>query len=201
MLVLGLTGKTGSGKSMISSVLKENGAYIIDADRVAHDVLLNEDVKAKLVECFGESILNMSKEIDRKTLAQKAFSSREETEKLNMITHPAIRKVILDEIDTAKIEQFEVCVIDAAALLESEIKNDCDFIAVIFAPLDVRMKRIIKRDNMSVTDAKRRIDAQKSDEFYLTQADIIIINDGVTDFESEKEKLIKFIDIKKGMTV
>jgi len=200
MMILGLTGKTGAGKSMVSSLLKERGCYIIDADKVAREVLFPDSpVIGKLKETFGEDIVKYNGEVDRKLLAQKAFSSREETEKLNAITHPAIREKILDEIEIAKIEEYEVCVIDAAALLESRIRNDCDYIAVVFAPMDVRLKRIIERDNMSVTDAKRRIDAQKDDEFYLRNADIIIINDGVTDFQNELDKLFNFIESKKGM--
>ena len=200
MMILGLTGKTGAGKSMVSSLLKERGCYIIDADKVAREILFPDSpVIGKLKETFGEDIVKYNGEVDRKLLAQKAFSSREETEKLNAITHPAIREKILDEIEIAKIEEYEVCVIDAAALLESRIRNDCDYIAVVFAPMDVRLKRIIERDNMSVTDAKRRIDAQKDDEFYLRNADIIIINDGVTDFQNELDKLFNFIESKKGM--
>ena len=199
MLILGLTGKTGAGKSMVCSLLKEKGCYIIDGDLVARQILeIGSPVIERLKETFGEDIVKYNGEVDRKLLASRAFSSREETEKLNAITHPVIREKILEEIDVAKIEEYEVCVIDAAALLECEIKNDCDYIAVVFAPADVRLKRIIERDNMSVTDAKRRIDAQKSDEFYLENADIIIINDGVTDFESEINKLNTFIDNKKG---
>ena len=200
MVILGLTGKTGAGKSMVSSLLKERGCYIIDADKVAREILLPESpVIEKIKETFGEDVVKHNGEVDRKLLAKRAFSSREETEKLNTITHPVIREKILDEIETAKIEEYEVCVIDAAALLESRIRNDCNFIAVVFAPMDVRLKRIIERDNMSVTDAKRRIDVQKEDEFYLRNADIIIINDGVKDFENELNKLYTFIDSKKGM--
>lgn len=199
MMILGLTGKTGAGKSTVCSLLKERGCYIIDADKVAREILFPDSpVIGKLKETFGEDVVKYNGEVDRKLLAQRAFSSREETEKLNAITHPAIREKILDEIETAKIEECEVCVIDAAALLESRIRNDCDYIAVVFAPMDVRLKRIIERDNMSVTDAKRRIDAQKDDEFYLRNADIIIINDGETDFEKELNKLFNFIESKKG---
>ena len=200
MLVLGLTGKTGAGKSMVSSLLKERGCYIIDADKVAREILFPDSpVIEKLKETFGNDVVKYNGEVDRKILAQRAFSSREETERLNAITHPVIREKILDEIEMAKIEEYEVCVIDAAALLESRIRNDCDCIAVVFAPMDVRLKRIIERDNMSVTDAKRRIDAQKEDEFYLRNADIIIINDGVTDFRNELSKLFNFIESKKGI--
>lgn len=199
MFILGLTGKTGAGKSTVSSLLKERGCYIIDADKAAREILFPDSpVIEKLKEVFGEDVVKYNGEVDRRLLAQRAFSSREETEKLNTITHPAIREKILDEIETAKIEEYEVCVIDAAALLESRIRNDCDSIAVVFAPMDVRLKRIIERDNMSVTDAKRRIDAQKEDEFYLRNADIIIINDGETDFENELNKLYNFIESKKG---
>lgn len=199
MLILGLTGKTGAGKSMVCSLLKEKGCYIIDGDLVARQILgIGSPVIERLKETFGEDVVKYNGEVDRKILASRAFSSRTETEKLNTITHPAIREKILEEIEIAKIEEYEVCIIDAAALLESEIKNDCNFIAVVFSPMDVRLKRIIERDNMSVTDAKRRIDAQREDEFYLENADIIIINDGVADFENEFNKLFNFIESKKG---
>lgn len=198
MLVLGLTGKTGAGKSMVCSRLKEQGYYIIDGDKVARDILEPHSlVIEKLAETFGEDIVNFNGEIDRKLLAERAFSTREETEKLNSITHPVIREKILDEIDVAKIEEYEVCIIDAAALLECDVRLDCQKIAVVFAPADVRLKRIIERDNLSVTQAKRRMDAQKEDEFYLQNADIIIINDGASDFEEEFEKLLKFIELNK----
>ncbi len=199
MLVLGLTGKTGAGKSMVCSLLRERGCYIIDADKVAREILeVGSPVIEKLSEAFGKDVVKYNGEIDRKILAQKAFASREETEKLNAITHPAIRERIVDEIETAKIEEYEVCVIDAAALLESDVRLDCKKVAVVFAPEDVRLKRIIERDNLSVTEAKRRMNAQMRDEFYLEKADIIIINDGVTDFESEIQKLFNFIDTEKG---
>ena len=198
MLVLGLTGKTGAGKSMVCAKLREEGCYIIDADKVAREILFaGSPVIKKLSETFGEDIVKYDGEIDRKLLAQRAFSSREETEKLNSITHPAIREKIADEIEAAKIEEYTVCVVDAAALLESEVRLDCEKIAVVFAPNDVRLKRIIERDNLSITEAKRRMDAQMADEFYLERADIIIINDGIEDFDSEFQKLLKFIEMNK----
>lgn len=198
MLVLGLTGKTGAGKSTVCSLLRERGCYIIDADKVAKEILgIGSPVVEKIKETFGEDIVKYDGEIDRKLLAKRAFSSREETEKLNAITHPAIREKIADEIETAKIEEYTVCIVDAAALLESDVRLDCEKIAVVFAPVDVRLKRIIERDNLSVSEAKRRIDVQMPDEFYLKNADIIIINDGIEDFDSEFQKLLKFIEINK----
>lgn len=198
MLVLGLTGKTGAGKSTVCSLLRERGCYIIDADKVAKEILgIGSPVVEKIKETFGEDIVKYNGEIDRKLLAKRAFSSREETEKLNAITHPAIREKIADEIETAKIEEYTVCIVDAAALLESDVRLDCEKIAVVFAPVDVRLKRIIERDNLSVSEAKRRMDVQMTDEFYLKNADIIIINDGIEDFDSEFQKLLKFIEINK----
>lgn len=198
MLVLGLTGKTGAGKSTVSALLKEKGCFVIDADKVASEILeKGSPVIEKLTQAFGEDIVKYNGEIDKKLLAMRAFASREETEKLNAITHPEIRRIILERIEDAKIEEYEVCVIDAAALLESEVRLDCEKIAVVFAPADVRLKRIIERDNLSVTEAKRRMDAQMSDEFYLENADIIIINDGVVDFDFETEKLLNFIKAEK----
>ncbi len=194
MHVIGLTGKTGAGKSTVSQTLKEHGCYIIDGDVVAREILEpGSDVLLRLAEVFGEDIIKYNGELDRKLLAARAFESREKTDELNSITHPEIRKRVRAETEKAREEGFECCVIDAAAILDSDCREDCEKIAVVFAPFEVRLKRIIERDNISVTDAKKRAEVQKSDEFYLSNADIIIINDGEADYGEEVNKLLNFI--------
>lgn len=173
--LVGLTGKTGAGKSTISAYLAEKGAYIIDGDIVARNVLVTEpSLIPELKNAFGE-ILNPDGTIDRKKLAATAFSSEENTRTLNSIMHPAINKAIHREADVA-FETHNVVVVDAAAIIESGFADECDLLLVATAPVEIRKERILKRDSISEADADIRINAQKDDEFYNSRADYVIKN-------------------------
>lgn len=197
MTVIGLTGKTGSGKSTVCSELKKQGVFIIDTDVIAREIVeKNSPALEKLYRFFGDDILNKDKTLNRKALAQIAFSCKENTSKLNEITHPYITKKVGEKIDFARAQGFRYCVIDAAALLESECKNFCDVIAVVSASEQTRLERILKRDNLSVDDALKRMNAQKDDEYYLKNADIIIMNNDGDSLELSVKKLFEFLEEK-----
>ncbi len=177
MLTIGLTGKTGAGKSTVAAYLKEKGCYIIDGDVIARQITeKGSPVLLQLQKAFGEDILDENGELIRKRLAERAFYSRENTDLLNSITHPAIKKRCEDEIEKATKEGYTVCVIDAAALLDSSCKDLCQKIVVVTAPEEIRLKRILERDGITTEQAITRIKAQKSDEYYFSYADIIIRN-------------------------
>lgn len=198
MLVIGLTGKTGSGKSTVSLLLEKNGYFIIDGDKVAREIVQKDTPGLKkLCEVFGEDILNPDKTLNRKLLAKKAFADENSTKKLNETTHPFINEKIKEKIEFADKNGYEVCVLDAAALLESDCRNFCDIVAVVYCDEELRLKRIIERDKISVEDAKLRMNAQKDDEYYFKNADIIIINDEKNNIVEETKKLIDFAEGKK----
>lgn len=171
--LVGLTGKTGAGKSTVSEYLRKKGAYIIDGDIVARQVLsTDETLLPQLCERFG-NVLNDDGTLNRKKLAAFAFSTPESTDALNSIMHPAINKAIHSEAEKA-FEAYDVVIVDAAAIIESGFADECDILIVVHAPFDVRKERIIKRDGISEKDAEIRMNGQKDDEFYLSRADIII---------------------------
>ena len=173
--LVGLTGKTGAGKSTVSAYLAEKGAYIIDGDIVARNVLVTEpDLIPELEKAFGE-IRNPDGTLNRKKLAAAAFSSKENTCKLNSIMHPAINKAIHREADVA-FKNHSVVVVDAAAIIESGFADECDIMVVVTAPVEIRKERILKRDSISEKDAEIRINAQKDDDFYSSRADYVIKN-------------------------
>lgn len=174
--LVGLTGKTGAGKSTVSDYLKEKGAYIIDGDIIARQVLVdNNDLLNKLANEFGKGIINSDGALDRRALARVAFATPENTGKLNSIMHPVINDRIFAEAEKA-FADYDVVIVDAAAIIESGFTKKSDYLVVIHAPEDVRKDRIIKRDNLTEADALVRIKGQKDDEFYLSQADFVFNN-------------------------
>lgn len=190
MIVYGLTGKTGSGKSTAAAMLSKKGFFVIDGDKAARQITQKgSPVLSTLADSFGDDIILSDGSLDRKKLAERAFSSSEKTDMLNRITHGAIDEIFRKELEKAKKEGFEKCVIDAAALLESPSKSLCEKIIVIYAPLEIRLERILKRDNLSVSQAMTRINAQKGDEYYLEKADIIIRNFPPYELSKELEKV------------
>ncbi len=189
--LVGLTGKTGAGKSTISAYLKEKGAYIIDGDIVARNVLVNNSVLLnKLKKAFGESVINPDGSLNRRALAKEAFSTPEKTEKLNSIMHPVINDFIFDEAEKAFLD-YDVVIVDAAAIIESGFTEKSDYLIVVHAPVEIRKERIIKRDGLSQTDADVRINGQKEDDFYLSKADFVFNNFPPNDNEKQFLQLEK----------
>ena len=188
--LVGLTGKTGAGKSTISAYLAEKGAYIIDGDIVARRVLETDgDLLPELQNAFGD-ILNPDGTLNRKKLAFAAFSTEENTCLLNSIMHPAINKAIHREADAA-FEKHSVVIVDAAAIIESGFADECDLLVVATAPVEIRKERILKRDGISEADAMVRINAQKDDEFYNSRASYVIRNYEPYELSSELSVLEK----------
>ena len=196
MRVIGLTGKTGAGKSTVAAFLKEKGCFIIDGDKIARDILLPDEPAVKeLADTFGEDIILPDGNIDRKKLAARAFASAEGTDMLNRITHPRITERFIKERDSAEKNGYKIAVIDAAALLESDCKGLCSFFVVVTAPEEIRLERILKRDGITKEQALTRINAQKSDEYYFSQADYIVKNYEPYSIDEELERLAEALGV------
>ncbi len=194
MITLGLTGKTGAGKSTIAELLKEKGCYIIDGDVIARQITeKGSEVLPILQKAFGEDILDENGELIRKKLAERAFSSKENTTLLNSITHPVIKQRCSEEMAKAESLGYKTALIDAAALLDSDCKDLCHKIIVVSAPEEIRLERILSRDSITKEQAMTRINAQKSDEYYFSHADIIIRNYPPYDLQEEFLKLEELI--------
>lgn len=194
MLTIGLTGKTGAGKSTAALYLKEKGCHIIDGDVIARQITeKGSPVLLQLQQAFGEDILDEKGELIRKRLAERAFASRQGTALLNSITHPEIKRRCQKEIALAKSMSCKAAVIDAAALLEGDCKELCEKIVVVTAPEDIRLERILARDAITRQQAATRIKAQRDDEYYFSQADIIIRNYPPYDIQDELLRLEELI--------
>lgn len=194
MTIIGLTGPTGAGKSTVSAALRERGFFIADGDAAARHILLpGSFVLRDLAQTFGADILLPDGSLDRRELARRAFASPENTQILNRLTHPAIERMLFDEI--AAHADCPAAVIDAAALIESGIDRKCNLLAVVLAPVDVRLRRIMARDGLSREDAETRIRAQRDDAFYTARADVVLHNDGRHDLDTEIRKILERVPV------
>ncbi len=177
MKIIGLTGLTGAGKSTIARKLMAYGCYHIDADKVAREIInSNETVKNKLKERFGEDVINADGTTNRPLLASRAFANEESTNALNEITHPAVTEEIQSIIKDMDEIGYRGVIIDAIALFESGEDKLCDFTVAVIAPRDIRLERIMKRDNITEEKALERINAQKDESFFTSRADFVLWN-------------------------
>ena len=132
---------------------------------------------AMLKARFGEDIVKDGV-LDRRELARRAFATEEGRADINMITHPEITRLAVEEIHKAEEKGAKAAVIDAALLFESPLTAVCDKTVSVVADENTRLERIIARDSISPEDARLRISAQPSEEYYREKADIIIDNNG-----------------------
>lgn len=174
--LIGITGPTGAGKSTITEYLKSKGCYAIDADKLGRMSLeKGSDCLVQACAVFGDDILNSDGTLNRQLLAKRAFSTPENTQKLNNITHPWITMQVIKAVDEIRSkEENPVILFDAAVLLESKMDVLCDYVIAVVAPVEIRRERIINRDNLTKENADIRIKAQNSNDFYTNRADFVI---------------------------
>lgn len=174
-LVLGITGGSGSGKSQVCKLLASMGAHILDADEIGHEVTARGDVLREIEVAFGTEVIKPDGTLDRKKLGARVFSSREDLETLNIITH----KKIYDEIEKRLRESgSDIVAIDAAVLKTTRLKDLCNFIIAVVAPINQRVQRIMQRDALSEERALDRINSQPTDAQYAHGVDFVILNNG-----------------------
>ncbi len=188
-IIVGLTGPTGAGKSSSAALCKKLGVKHIDCDIIARKATeKGEEGLTAVVKAFGDGILNNDGTLNRKELAEKAFKDNESTELLNQTLLPIIKKMVLKEIDCDKV------LLDAPTLFESGVNEVCNKTVAVLSDKEVRLKRIIARDNITTQQALLRINAGKSDDFYKEKCDFVIYNNADENtFNSDFLNLLKEI--------
>ena len=182
-MLIGLTGKTGSGKSYAAKIFEKLGAYVADCDCVAHEILFDKEIKEKLCLLFSDSILDSGNNIDRKALGAIVFSDEKKLLLLNGVMHKAIVEKC---ISLCEKSGRDICIMDGSELEASGADLLCKHIVVIVADDKTRLERIMLRDNISCEDALKRMNAQKD---YSKEA-IIIENNFGEDALEEKIRLL-----------
>lgn len=181
MFLIGLTGGIGSGKSTVASRLKTLGARIVDADKIAREIVEpGEPALAELAEAF-DGVLNADGTLNRAELARQAFAAPEATEKLNSITHPRIRERTLECFAQARTDGVPVLVYDMPLLIENGEYKKMDHVLVVDAEDEIRIDRLVNSRGLDEEDARRRIAAQISREERLAAADSVVDNSGTRD--------------------
>ncbi|TYR18501.1 dephospho-CoA kinase [Corynebacterium urealyticum] len=181
MFLIGLTGGIGSGKTTVASRLKTLGARIVDADKIAREIVEpGEPALAELAEAF-DGVLNADGTLNRAELARQAFATPEATEKLNSITHPRIRERTLERFAQARTEAVPVLVYDMPLLIENGEYKKTDHVLVVDAADEIRIDRLVNSRGLDEDDARRRIAAQISREERLAAADSVVDNSGTRD--------------------
>lgn len=190
MITVGLTGSIGTGKSTVTKYLLERGYKVIDADKISRHVVKKGEIGYfKLLDYFGKEIIDKEENIDRQKLSKIVFSDKEKLEKLNSILHPVIIDKISELENVYKNKGEAIVFIDAPLLIETKLYENVDKVVLITADEDIQIKRIIKRDNIDETKARRIINAQMSFEEKRVFADFILKNN-----ESRK-KLFESLEI------
>ncbi len=189
-MIIGLTGSSGSGKTLASDFFTEQGFFVIDFDKISKDVCgkaslcLNE-----LLEFFGDSILNADKTLNRKHLGEIVFKDKDKLKKLNSITHKYIMESAKELLSLHKGENI---VLDAPLLFEAGLDKWCNITLSVISDIAVQIKRITERDGISEDVAKARIANQHDEEFFFSNSDYVIKNDGTID--EFREKLQNFLE-------
>ena len=174
-LIIGVTGQTGAGKSTVCDAMRKNGAAVINADKVAREVMTaGSPCVSALAKAFGEDILDSQGAIIRPVLAERAFADRHSTDMLSSITHPFIISKTQEYIHEFLNKHYDVIVFDAPQLFESGGDSLCDSIITVAAPENIRLQRIIQRDIIDEAAARLRIAAQQPPEFYTERSDLVI---------------------------
>ena len=188
-LIIGLTGSIGTGKSTIAKKLIERNIPVIDADLIAREVVEpGKEAYEKIVETFGEEILQEDQTLDRKKLGAIVFEDETKRKALNEIVHPSIRKEMLAQRDAYMKQKAPCVVLDIPLLYESKLTHFVEKVIVVYTDREVQLERILKRNHITKEEALQRINAQIDVKEKAKWADAVIDNNGTIE-ESERQLL------------
>lgn len=179
MIIIGLTGQSGAGKSSFTKALSKQNIPCLDTDQTARQVVeKGMPCLKELVNAFGAEILLPNGTLDRKKLGSVAFASKEKLALLNKITHSYISAEVDKWLKIQEESGAVAAVIDAPQLFESGINKICDLTIAVLADENIRFSRIISRDGISEEYARKRMASQKDDSFFISNCNHIIYNSG-----------------------
>ena len=195
MLIIGLTGNIGCGKSSLSKIFMDKGIDVVDADIVSRQIFEDKELLQTVFEKFGPSIKNNDGSLNRKALGNIVFNDDEKLIELNNITHPRIKEKIFNQIRNLEEQGKPIVILDGALLVETGYLDDIDKLIVVTCDEEIQIERIKKRDNCTKLEALSRIKSQMSQVEKVKYADYTIDNSGT--IEELKNKAYKFMSYIK----
>jgi len=195
--VIGLTGGIATGKSTVSAILKKAGAVIIDADRIARQVVKKGlPAYREILDNFGESILLPDGEINRSVLGNIIFTDPHRKQLLNRIVHPHVGREMDRRLSALENRSPDaIIVLDIPLLFEAEMHKNLSNVIVVYAPAHIQIERLMKRDNISKADAVARVQSQMPIEEKKDRGTIVIDNSGTIE-DTRKQTLQIFKALK-----
>lgn len=191
-MVVGLTGRSGCGKSSVSAFLTRQGYPCIDADAISREILQpGSPCLPRLQNAFGSDIVDSDGQLRRRVLADRAFATPQGTKRLTEITHPEILARVRSQVDAARRAGALLCFVDGAVIVGTPFEAECDCLVVVTAPYEQSVARICKRDGIAPEMARRRLDAQTPEKTLTEAANHILHNDGtLADLEQQCRALL-----------
>lgn len=189
--IIGLTGGIGSGKSTVAKYIASKGIAVYIADEEAKKLMNSNELIEEVKKYFGEKVIGKRGTIKRKALAKIVFSDKEKLAQLNKIVHPRVKKHFKDWLKEHSSDKFIVK--EVAILFETNGHLDCDKVILVTAPQDVRLKRVIERDNINEKDVLARMNNQLPEEEKIKKSDFVIHNIDLKATYSQVDELLQII--------
>jgi len=198
MVLVGITGPIAAGRTTVAKLYHEIGAYLLDADKIGHQLLEDTEIKQKIVETFGEEVLDSEGKIDRKRLGAIVFEDVEKLEKLNQIMEKPLVSALREKI--IELDEYGypgIVIVDAALLPKWDLVKAMDLIVLVDAPRWQRLNRLVRQLGYTQDEAERRIEAQEEifKNFHPKKA-IVVKNNGDM-FELKTNALSAWLQIRE----
>ncbi len=188
MILIGLTGGIGSGKSEVARLLTARGAELIDADQIVRELQQpGAEVYTKMVAIFGNEVVAQDQTLDRAAIATKVFSDATLLKTLNELVHPIVRRVMNERVESFR-GTSKVVVLDIPLLVENP-REGLDGVLVVDLDVELAIERLVEQRNMKIDDARARVAKQATREQRLAIADHVIDNSG------DRDQLVKKVDV------
>jgi dephospho-CoA kinase len=190
MLLVGLTGGIGAGKSTVAAMLEERGARVIDADDLARRAVRSGTAAfSRIVESFGTVVVGADGELDRAALASIVFADPDRRRDLERITHPEVARLLQAALEPLRSTD-DIVVYASPLIVENAMTDACDVVVVVAAPAEGRVRRVGAQRGMAESDVRARMAAQASDDERSAAADVILDNGGtIQELDAQVDRL------------
>ena len=186
-LVIGITGGTGCGKTTLLNVIRDRGGLVLDCDEIYHGLLRTDTAMLAAIEARFPGVVE-SGGLNRKKLGAIVFSDKKALLDLNAITHAAVKTEVLRQLEAKPA----LAAIDAIGLFEGNLAGLCDVTVAVVAPREDRVQRLMRRDGISESYARSRIEAQHDEDWFRQRCDTVLENSG--NLDAFRAKCLAFLD-------